>query len=123
MTLDDERDAAARRCRSRPASITSRRSRRKGKLLVFALDEMREDAARTRRDHDAASTARNGWPRSRSRPRQRASCCRGRIASARSVVQVIEGEELDKHRLRRARKGALVSKRMKVLGFVREVVS
>jgi len=38
----------------------------------------------------------------------------------RSVVQVIEGDELAKYRLRRARKGSLVTKRIKVLGFGRE---
>ena len=35
----------------------------------------------------------------------------------RSVVEVIEGEELAKYRLRRARKGSLVTKRIKVVGF------
>ena len=38
----------------------------------------------------------------------------------RSVVQVIEGDDLAKYLLRRARKGSLVTKRMKVLGFGRE---
>jgi hypothetical protein len=38
----------------------------------------------------------------------------------RPVVQVIEGEELDKHLLHRARKGALVPRRIKPLGFARE---
>jgi len=37
----------------------------------------------------------------------------------RSVVEVIEGEELAKYRLRRARKGSLVTKRIKVVGFAR----
>jgi topoisomerase IV subunit A len=39
----------------------------------------------------------------------------------RSVLPVIEGEELAKYVLRRARKGALVPKRLKVTGFGKEV--
>ena len=38
----------------------------------------------------------------------------------RPVLQIIEGEELAKYLLRRARKGALVPKRLKVTGFGRE---
>jgi len=33
---------------------------------------------------------------------------------------VIEGDDLAKHQLHRARKGALVSQRMKISGFARE---
>jgi hypothetical protein len=35
----------------------------------------------------------------------------------RLVAEVIEGEELAKYRMRRARKGSLVKKRINVVGF------
>jgi len=38
----------------------------------------------------------------------------------RTVVAVLEGDDLAKHRLRRARKGLQVSQRIKAVGFARE---
>ena len=116
MTLDAGRGAAGAGGARRPASITWRRCRRRDRLLVFALDEMRE-VPRGRgviimgldgEERLDCGRADDGEPR-------RAAGDESRWA--RSVVQVIEGEELAKHRLRRARKGSLVTKRIKVLGL------
>jgi topoisomerase-4 subunit A len=90
----------------------------KGRLLVFGIDEMRE-VPRGRGviimglDGDERLTA-VGLTTARRVVLQ------GTNRVGRSAVQVIEGEELAKYRLRRARKGSLVSKRIKVLGFGRE---
>jgi topoisomerase-4 subunit A len=86
----------------------------KGKLLVFALDEMRE-VARGRGvmimrlddgDRLAAVALATG---------ERVSL-RG-IQRGKDAVAAIEGEELARHRLRRARKGYLLARRFKPSGF------
>jgi topoisomerase IV subunit A len=90
----------------------------KGRLLVFAIDEMRE-VPRGRGvivmglDRDERLTAIGLTTRDR-------VVLLGTNRTGREIVQVIEGEELAKYRLRRARKGALVQKRIKVTGFARE---
>jgi topoisomerase-4 subunit A len=95
------------------AALSSR-----GRLLVFAIDEMRE-VPRGRGviiiglDDEERLTAVGLTTASR-------VVLQGTNRVGRSVVQVIEGEELAKHLLRRARKGSLVTKRIKVLGFGRE---
>jgi hypothetical protein len=38
----------------------------------------------------------------------------------RPVVQMLEGDELARHLLRRARKGSLVTRKLKLMGFGRE---
>jgi len=97
------------------AALSSR-----GKLLVFALDEMRE----VPRGRGVIIIGLDGEERLDAIALTTATrvVLQGTNRLGRSVVQVIEGEELGKHLLRRARKGALVSKRMKVLGFGREVI-
>ncbi len=95
------------------AALSSR-----GRLLVFAIDEMRE-VPRGRGviimglANEERLTAVGLTTASR-------VVLQGTNRVGRSVVQVIEGEELAKYRLRRARKGSLVTKRIKVLGFGRE---
>jgi topoisomerase IV subunit A len=90
----------------------------KGRLLVFALDEMRE-VPRGRGviimglDREERLTAVGLTTANR-------VVLQGTNRVGRTVVQVIEGDDLAKHRLRRARKGSMVTKRMKVLGFGRE---
>jgi topoisomerase-4 subunit A len=90
----------------------------KGRLLVFALDEMRE-VPRGRGviimglDPGERLTAVGLTTANR-------VVLQGTNRAGRPVVQVIEGEDLAKHRLRRARKGSLVTKRIKALGFARE---
>ena len=118
MTLDAGR-GAARACRARrPGSITWRRCHRRGRLLVFPLDEMRE----VPRGRGVIIIGLDG--------EETLDCGRaddgepGRAAGNESRgprrLQVIEGEELAKHRLRRARKGSLVAPKIKVTGFVRD---
>jgi topoisomerase-4 subunit A len=88
-----------------------------GRLLAFGLDEMRE-VPRGRgvivmgldRDETLADVALT--------PRQRV-VVQGTNRSGKLVTVVIEGDELEKHRLRRARKGSLVGRRIKPTGFSR----
>src|SRR4030095_10392806 len=95
------------------AALSSR-----GRLLVFAIDEMRE----VPRGRGVIIIGLDGVERLTAVGLTTASrvVLQGTNRLGRSVVQVIEGEELGKYRLRRARKGSLVTKRMRVLGFGRE---
>jgi topoisomerase-4 subunit A len=95
------------------AALSSR-----GRLLVFSIDEMRE----VPRGRGVIIIGLDGEERLTAVGLTTANrvVLQGTNRVGRSVVQVIEGEELVKYRLRRARKGSLVSKRMKVLGFGRE---
>jgi topoisomerase IV subunit A len=95
------------------AALSSR-----GRLLVFAIDEMRE----VPRGRGVIIMGLDGVERLTAVGLTTASrvVLQGTNRVGRSVVQVIEGEELAKYRLRRARKGSLVTKRIKVLGFGRE---
>ncbi len=90
----------------------------KGRLLVFALDEMRE----VPRGRGVIIMGLDGEERLTAVGLTTANrvVLQGTNRVGRTVVQVIEGEDLAKHRLRRARKGSMVTKRMKVLGFGRE---
>ena len=90
----------------------------KGRLLVFGLDEMREmprgrGAIVMGLDDDERLSAVGLTSGER-------VVLQGTNRVGRAIVQVIEGEELARHKLRRARKGSLVAKRMKVTGFGRE---
>ena len=90
----------------------------KGRLLVFGIDEMRE----VPRGRGVIIMALDGDERLTAvgLTTSRRVVLQGTNRVGRSAVQVIEGEELAKYRLRRARRGSLVSKRIKVLGFGRE---
>jgi topoisomerase IV subunit A len=95
------------------AALSSR-----GRLLVFPLAEMRE-VARGRgvivigleREENLAAV---GLATSRK------VTLRGTNRLGRPVVVAIEGDDLGKHVLHRARKGALIGPKIKVAGFVRE---
>lgn len=95
------------------AALSSR-----GRLLVFAIDEMREVPG----GRGVIIMGLDGVERLTAVGLTAASrvVLQGTNRVGRSVVQVIEGEELARYRLRRARKGSLVTKRIKVLGFGRE---
>jgi topoisomerase-4 subunit A len=88
-----------------------------GRLLVFRLDEMRE-VPRGRgvivmgldRDETLAAVTLTTGDR---------VVVEGANRAGRTIAIVIEGEDLAKHRLHRARKGALVGRRMKPTGFER----
>ena len=90
----------------------------KGRLLVFPLDEMRE-MERGRGvivmglDADERLLAVGLCTATR-------VVLQGMNRLGRTVVQVIEGEDLNKHLLRRARKGSLVSRKLRLAGFGRE---
>ncbi len=90
----------------------------RGRLLVFALAEMRE-VPRGRgvivmglRDDEHLLAV--GLVTAEK------VLLQGTNRLGRLVVAVIEGDELAQHRLRRARKGVAVAHRLKALGFVRE---
>ena len=95
------------------AALSSR-----GRLLVFGLDEMRE-VPRGRgvivmglnEDERLLAVGLNDG---------RKVILQGSNRSGRAVVAVLEGEDLARHVLRRARKGSLVEKRIKPTGFARE---
>jgi topoisomerase-4 subunit A len=95
------------------AALSSR-----GRLLVFTLEEMRE-VPRGRGvivmglNDDEKLIAVGLTTRNK-------VLLQGTNRLGRSVVAVIEGDDLAKHLLRRARKGALVSRRIKATGFARE---
>jgi len=95
------------------AALSSR-----GRLLVFALNEMRE----VPRGRGVIVMGLDGEERLTAIGLTTGSrvVLQGTNRVGRSVLQVIEGEELARFRLRRARKGSLVTKRIKVLGFGRE---
>ena len=92
------------------AALSSR-----GRLLVFGLDEMRE-VPRGRGvivmglDDGETLAAAGLVPANR-------VVLHGTNRLGRPAQQVLDGEELAKYKLRRARKGALVPKRLKVTGF------
>jgi len=94
------------------AALSSR-----GRLLVFAIDEMRE----VPRGRGVIIIGLDGEERLTAVGLATASrlVLQGTNRVGRSAVEVIDGEELAKYRLRRARKGSLVKKRIKVLGFAR----
>ena len=107
MTLDAGRGAACAGARSSAgldhvAALSSR-----GRLLVFALDEMRE----VPRGRGVIIMGLDGEERLTAVGLTTANrvVLQGTNRVGRTVVQVIEGEELAKHRLRRARKGSLVT--------------
>jgi len=117
MTLEDKEEPlppiALSAALDHVAALSSR-----GRLLVFELDEMRE-MPRGRGviimglDDDERLSAIGLTSGER-------VVLQGTNRVGRAIVQVIEGEELARHKLRRARKGSLVAKRMKVTGFGRE---
>ncbi len=112
------RGAARRRCRSRPGSTTSRRCPR----AAGCSSSRSPRCARCRAGAASsswASTAARSSRRSASR-RPRASCCRAPTGSVARSPSAIEGEELAKHLLHRARKGSLAAPKLKVTGFARE---
>jgi topoisomerase-4 subunit A len=89
-----------------------------GKLLVFGLDEMREmprgrGVIMMRLDHDEKLIAVELTTANK-------VLLRGTNRVGREVVEVIEGEELTKYVLHRARKGWRVAPKLKVLGFARQ---
>ena len=92
------------------AALSSR-----GRLLVFAVDEMRE----VPRGRGVIIMGLEGEERLTAVGLATASrvVLQGTNRLGRLVAEVIEGEELAKYRLRRARKGSLVKKRIKVVGF------
>ncbi|HVF62618.1 MAG TPA: DNA gyrase subunit A, partial [Casimicrobiaceae bacterium] len=90
----------------------------KGRLLVFPLDEMRE----VPRGRGVIMMALDGDEKLAAVGLTSAErvVLKGVNRTGRDVVQVIEGEELRKHLLRRARRGSLVTRRIRVTGFGRE---
>ena len=90
-----------------------------GRLLVFGLDEMRE-VPRGRgviimgldRGERLVAVALTGASR---------VVVQGTNRAGRTISAVIEGDELAKHVLRRARKGSLVGRRIKSTGFAPDV--
>ena len=117
MTLERRRGAACRRWRWRRDSITSRRCRRAAGCWCFRSPKCARCRAVAASSSSGSTTTRNSW-RSALTPGN-ASSCRARIASAGPRCK-LDGDELAKYLLRRARKGALVPKRLKVTGFGRE---
>jgi topoisomerase-4 subunit A len=95
------------------AALSSR-----GRLLVFPLSEMRE----VERGRGVIVMGLDEGERLIAVGLTTSSkvLVQGTNRVGRDVVAVIEGDELGKHRLHRARKGALVAHRMKPVGFVRE---
>jgi topoisomerase-4 subunit A len=91
----------------------------KGRLLVFALEEMREMP----RGRGVIVMGLEGDERLSAVGLTRGDrvVLQGTNRVGRAIVQVIEGEELARHKLRRARRGSMVAKRLKVTGFGREV--
>ena len=91
----------------------------KGRLLVFPQDEMRE----MERGRGVIVMALD--PDERLLAIGLATATRvvlqGTNRLGRPVVQVVEGDDLAKHLLHRARKGALVTRKLKITGFGREV--
>jgi topoisomerase-4 subunit A len=95
------------------AALSSR-----GRLLVFPLDEMRE----MERGRGVIVMGLDGDERLIAVGLCTASrvVLQGTNRLGRPVAQVLEGEELEKHLLRRARKGSMVTRKLKITGFGRE---
>jgi topoisomerase-4 subunit A len=87
----------------------------RGRLLVFGLDEMREMP----RGRGVIVMSLDGEEKlvAVALVTAKRVAVRGTNRAGRSVVSVIEGADLDKHRMRRARKGSLVGARIKPTGF------
>jgi topoisomerase-4 subunit A len=90
----------------------------KGRLLVFPLAEMRE----VERGRGVIVMGLDAGERMLAVGLATSSkvLVQGANRLGRTVVAVIEGDDLAKHLLRRARKGALVGHRIKATGFARE---
>jgi topoisomerase-4 subunit A len=117
MTLDEDEEPIAPVALTpgldHVAALSSR-----GRLLVFPLDEMRE----VPRGRGVIIMGLNPDERLMAVGLTTGSkvLVQGTNRLGRAVVAVIEGDELAKHLLHRARKGALVAHRMKPTGFARE---
>jgi topoisomerase-4 subunit A len=96
------------------AALSSR-----GRLLVFGLDEMRE----VPRGRGVIVMGLNDDERliAVSLTDGRKVILQGTSRAGKPVIAVLEGEDLARHVLRRARKGSMVEKRIKATGFAREV--
>jgi topoisomerase-4 subunit A len=94
------------------AALSSR-----GRLLVFGIDEMRE----VPRGRGVIIIGLDGDERlvAVGLSSARRLVLQGVNRAGRTVTATLEGDELARHRLRRARKGSLVAHRMKLTGFAR----
>jgi len=94
------------------AALSSR-----GRLLVFGIDEMRE----VPRGRGVIIIGLDGDERlvAVGLSSARRLVLQGVNRAGRTVTATLEGDELARHRLRRARKGSLVAHRMKPTGFAR----
>jgi topoisomerase-4 subunit A len=92
------------------AALSSR-----GRMLVFGLDEMRE----VPRGRGVIVMGLDGEEKlvAVGLATARRVVLRGTNRLGRPIELTVEGADLDKHRLRRARKGALVSAKIKATGF------
>jgi topoisomerase-4 subunit A len=92
------------------AALSSR-----GRMLVFSLDEMRE----VPRGRGVIVMGLDGEEKlvAVGLATARRVVLRGTNRLGRPIELTVEGADLDKHRLRRARKGALVSAKIKATGF------
>jgi len=95
------------------AALSSR-----GRLLVFGLDEMRE----VPRGRGVIVLGLNPDERlvAVGLSDGRKVLLQGTSRAGKPVIAVLEGDDLARHVLRRARKGSLVEKRIKATGFARE---
>jgi topoisomerase-4 subunit A len=117
MTLDENEEPIAPMPLA-PGSTHVAALSSRGRLLVFGLDEMRE-VPRGRgvivmglnEDERLLAVGLNDG---------RKVLLQGSNRTGRPVVAVLEGDDLARHLLRRARKGSLVEKRIKATGFARE---
>jgi topoisomerase-4 subunit A len=118
MTLDADEEPVAPAALAAGLHHVAALSTR-GRLLVFGLDEMRE--VPRGRGVIVMGLADGEKLLAVGLTTGRKVLLQGTNRLGRVVVAVLEGEDLAKHRLRRARKGLQVTHKLKPVGFAREV--